>query len=366
MQKRREEAQKKRPGFATGFDILSPEEEHKRKERAQRYGNSLLGVTADDVPRVLSAQELLAKKAARAAKYGIADEPASGSGLDIDTLEPRRDALSDALVRHECVHLYGVDVLSTAECMAYFGEYAPVFVEWINDSSCNVVFADAFTAKRAMYGKGVPETSQPTVPAAVKPDDETPMEAGEGDTPAAPPPAADADGDMAMAPAGGSHAECFWFKGLDFMKQDGIAVPLCFRLATTDDVKPDGKTVSRYLWCGGQRPAPPPRRNQNSGRKRRRGRGADDDEGEALDAPAAPELDLREALKRRREAAAAEPGDMEQGEEAMAGGAEEPTAADAPPPEVLPPGDLRAQLKSAVPESAMPESAVPDFGNDLP
>jgi hypothetical protein len=58
---------------------------------------------------------------------------------------------------------------------------------------------------------------------------------------------------------------------------------------------------------------------------------------------------------------------MEQGEEeAMAGDAEEQAAADAPPPEVLPPGDLRAQLKSAVPESAMPESSVPDFGNDGP
>lgn len=159
MALRREKAG--REGFATGFDVLSPEEQRKRQERAQRYGVSLLGVTADDVPRVQAAQDHAAKRAARAAKYGVtaaADDPAAAGGgaamgLDIDALEPRRDALPDGLVRHECVHLYGVDVMSTAECISYFGDYAPVFVEWINDSSCNVVFADAFTAKRAMHGK---------------------------------------------------------------------------------------------------------------------------------------------------------------------------------------------------------------------
>jgi hypothetical protein len=33
--------------------------------------------------------------------------------------------------------------------MAYFAEYGPVFVEWINDTSCNVVFADEHTARRS-------------------------------------------------------------------------------------------------------------------------------------------------------------------------------------------------------------------------
>lgn len=32
-------------------------------------------------------------------------------------------------------------------------DFGPVFVEWINDSSCNVVFNDAFSAKRALHGK---------------------------------------------------------------------------------------------------------------------------------------------------------------------------------------------------------------------
>jgi len=31
-----------------------------------------------------------------------------------------------------------VDVMSTKDCLQYFGEYGPTFVEWINDSSCEL------------------------------------------------------------------------------------------------------------------------------------------------------------------------------------------------------------------------------------
>ena len=105
---------------------------------------------------------------------------------DADFLEQPQTVPSNAALRPECVYLYGCDTLSTSDCMGappaaschafelavhcavpfpafssnrgifgagYFREWCPVFVEWINDSSCNVVFADAFTAQRAMNGK---------------------------------------------------------------------------------------------------------------------------------------------------------------------------------------------------------------------
>ena len=230
MQQRRE--RQGVTGFATGFDVLSPDEQRKRAERAARYGASLEGGGGGKA--VVGGE--------------LAGDPAGA--LVVDVLEPRRDALGDALVRHECVYVYGVDHLSTKECMSYFGDYAPVFVEWINDSSCNVVFADAFTAKRAMYGKarggmvwwgvasrphiprvrlsdapsrrptnqhqGVPET---TTPATEAPDagapaaaDEAPME---GDAPTAPiaPEEDGAGGDAVMTTGSGPHPECFFFKG---------------------------------------------------------------------------------------------------------------------------------------------------------
>ena len=66
------------------------------------------------------------------------------------------DAAPEVARRPDAVHLYGVDVLSTQDCLAYFGDYGPTFVEWLDDSSCNVLFEDAGTAKRAIAGCGRP------------------------------------------------------------------------------------------------------------------------------------------------------------------------------------------------------------------
>ena len=76
--------------------------------------------------------------------------------LSADLLEERKDPEAAVPRRPEAIHLYGVDVLSTAECLAYFGDYGPTHVEWIDDSSCNVVFADKHSAKRAMVAMGNP------------------------------------------------------------------------------------------------------------------------------------------------------------------------------------------------------------------
>jgi hypothetical protein len=71
-------------------------------------------------------------------------------------LEERKECDWDIPRRPEAIHLYGVDCMSTAECLAYFGDWGPTFVEWIDDSSCNVLFQDDFTAKRALVGRGKP------------------------------------------------------------------------------------------------------------------------------------------------------------------------------------------------------------------
>ena len=174
----------------------------------------------------------------------------------------------------------------------------------------------------------------------------------EGDAAPVVPRAPEEDGDAVMTTGGSApHPECFFFKGADFVKPSGVRVPLTFRLATTDDVKPDGKTASRYLWCGGKRPGPPPKRGNTSGRKRRR---RDDDGGDEeglVEAEVVPDIDLREALKRRREQAGAEAGAMETGEEGdKAEGAVEAPATVEAVPLVLPPGDLRAKLAAAAAE----------------
>lgn len=54
--------------------------------------------------------------------------------------------------------------MSTADCLSYFSDYGPTFVEWIDDSSCNVLFEDDYTAKRALVGRGNPLPPDNTAP----------------------------------------------------------------------------------------------------------------------------------------------------------------------------------------------------------
>jgi hypothetical protein len=66
------------------------------------------------------------------------------------------EAAAELARRPDAVHVYGVDVLSTAECLGYFEGYGPTRVEWLDDSSCNVAFGDAGSAARAIAGRGRP------------------------------------------------------------------------------------------------------------------------------------------------------------------------------------------------------------------
>jgi hypothetical protein len=56
--------------------------------------------------------------------------------LRADLFEPRKDAPADVPRRETAIYLYGVDVMSSSDVLAYFDEYGPSLVEWINDSSC--------------------------------------------------------------------------------------------------------------------------------------------------------------------------------------------------------------------------------------
>ena len=47
-------------------------------------------------------------------------------------------------------------ISSCLRCFLSLAEYGPTFVEWINDSCCNVLFADQQAAKRAVFGMGKP------------------------------------------------------------------------------------------------------------------------------------------------------------------------------------------------------------------
>jgi hypothetical protein len=244
-------------GFVTGIDFFSAEEEEKRRRRAAKFGlapadeggngdaAAATGVAAldpDDDPAEL------ARRRARAERFGVPLAPpkppqqrvgAHDGVMDVDALEAPADPTPDAAPRPEAVYLYGVDLLSTSDCLRYFTEYGPTFVEWLNDSACVVVFADAPSALRAMRGTGVA----------------LPPAADEGGAEAqAPPPQQEDAMDGAEAAAEGAAAtggqqQQQWFRGRDFLKS-GTAVRLLYRGATQADRRDltAPKPPSRYLW----------------------------------------------------------------------------------------------------------------------
>ena len=57
------------------------------------------------------------------------------------------------------------DLMSTADCQAYFKEHGRVEIEWLNDSACCAVFPDAAAAARVLVGMG-----RPLPPEAVAPE----------------------------------------------------------------------------------------------------------------------------------------------------------------------------------------------------
>jgi hypothetical protein len=79
----------------------------------------------------------------------------STAGVQRDLLmEERREADPAGTPRPEALHVYGVDLVGTRDLLNFFSVYGPTFVEWINDSSCNVLFPDEFTVKRLLVQLG--------------------------------------------------------------------------------------------------------------------------------------------------------------------------------------------------------------------
>lgn len=191
------------PGFTTGFDVSSQDEVGKREQRMKRFNTPEFalaystetvralsdGVTQDEWQEKQREKE---KRQERARKFGLSETAAA----DRKDLTPASDKVrqercdvrasdSDsamtaaAVFRDDAVHVYSLDErfqqVRTSDVLAYFVGYGPSYVEWINDSSCTVVFQDPFTAGRALVslGEEVPLQTKPQAPAAAAagPDD---------------------------------------------------------------------------------------------------------------------------------------------------------------------------------------------------
>ncbi|KRT82730.1 hypothetical protein AMK59_3137 [Oryctes borbonicus] len=109
-------------GFTTGINIFDKEEQSKLQERAKRFR-----LKPDEINNFTDEQL-----------------QALHDSLGITT-EDEKD------IRFEAVHMRGTDEMSTEDVLEYFGKYGPAAIEWIDDSSCNVLWNDRISAARALY-----------------------------------------------------------------------------------------------------------------------------------------------------------------------------------------------------------------------
>jgi hypothetical protein len=177
-------------GFATGMDIMSPEELEKQRKRAERFGT-----TGEKRERDGEAEE---QEDDQQGMDTMEDSPLSvAEAWDNDELvrlhrtdppmalwtTPSEDVVEEenyameetwpAKLTDEKIHIFSLDwsafkQIRTDDIMAYFSSYGPSYIEWLGELSCNVHFEDRFSAARALQSLSQKLPSPPPEEVAAK------------------------------------------------------------------------------------------------------------------------------------------------------------------------------------------------------
>jgi hypothetical protein len=71
--------------------------------------------------------------------------------ISLEVSEDSFDQSKDEFCKKDALHLFGVNDMSTNEVFDYLNKYRPYAIEWINDSSCNVLWANLNMASFALF-----------------------------------------------------------------------------------------------------------------------------------------------------------------------------------------------------------------------
>ncbi|XP_030293498.1 nuclear cap-binding protein subunit 3 [Sparus aurata] len=114
-------------------------------DTSRRYENKAGAfITGIDV----TSKEAIEKKEKRARRFHFCtEESTSQRNVYLD-----KEVMKKAIprLRMEAIYVTGVDDMSTQDVFGYFKEYPPAHIEWIDDTSCNVVWLDDNTSVRAL------------------------------------------------------------------------------------------------------------------------------------------------------------------------------------------------------------------------
>ncbi|KAM4620249.1 nuclear cap-binding protein subunit 3 isoform 2-T2 [Polymixia lowei] len=114
-------------------------------DTSRRYENKAGAfITGIDV----NSKEAIEKKEKRARRFHFCAEV----NLAQRNVVLDKDVIKKAIpaIRLEAIYMTGVDDMSTQDVFGYFKEYPPAHIEWIDDTSCNVVWLDDVTSTRAL------------------------------------------------------------------------------------------------------------------------------------------------------------------------------------------------------------------------
>lgn len=137
-----------------GFDMFAPDQIEKRAARKEKFGE-VEGI--EDMSENLMSEDERQKRLERAKKYGVSTtEVAAEVVMDVDVYENRRDAAATEELRPDTIYVYGTDKMATASVLGLFKGCAPKGVEWLNDSSANVVFNESSAVLHAIQSLCTP------------------------------------------------------------------------------------------------------------------------------------------------------------------------------------------------------------------
>jgi Nuclear cap-binding protein subunit 3 len=317
-------------GFVTGFDITAPDEDTRRATRAARFACLAPETTAGgarDGAAAAVAATVSSSAVENLSFAGSVDGP-SGTAQKrsvvqlVDPLENRRDVAIGEVLRPNTIHVFGVDKMSTENIRQHFLEYGPSWIEWINDSSCNITFEDGFTAARVLRfmpplvddSTTVGDGSASNGAAA----DHDGLMGALAEVPSAPPDRMcddeNAGFSVPVAAEGGGELPdaARWRPAAPFVTRSKTLMPLWMRAATERDVRPP-RPNPRSKWArtvvGGKEQKQ--RMQQLQQRTKRRGRvpnsaekNNDDVKTEEGDQSASDDKDQNENTRQRRAGAA--------------------------------------------------------------
>ncbi|XP_030216247.1 nuclear cap-binding protein subunit 3 isoform X1 [Gadus morhua] len=119
-------------------------------DTTRRYENKAgTFITGIDV----NSKEAIEAKEKRAQRFRFSPEVIQGQRNVVLDMESVMKAIPTA--RLEAIYMIGVDDMSTQDIFGYFREYPPAHIEWIDDTSCNVVWLDDVTSFRVLINTSV-------------------------------------------------------------------------------------------------------------------------------------------------------------------------------------------------------------------